>query len=207
MADAIGTVPRLVDSIEAATHRYTHRGIAMVKNPFDLALYAKLLWDLKPRTIIEIGSWDGGSALWFRHQTILNGARAEVYSVDVKRVVDQPYGPVFIVGDANSLELVFSKNFFENEVVRPLLVVDDGSHNRDDIVAVLRFFHPHLRCGDYVVVEDGRTASDAAHGGGPKAALAEFLATCGDGYEIDRTYCDFFGENATWNMDGWLKRL
>ena len=43
--------------------RYTYRGVPMLKNPFDLALYLLLLRRLKPRTVIEIGSKSGGSGL------------------------------------------------------------------------------------------------------------------------------------------------
>ncbi len=30
----------------------------------DLAIYARLMWELKPRTVIEVGTAKGGSALW-----------------------------------------------------------------------------------------------------------------------------------------------
>ena len=35
---------------------YTYKGVPTYKNPFDLALYQLLLWEQKPRTLIEIGS-------------------------------------------------------------------------------------------------------------------------------------------------------
>jgi cephalosporin hydroxylase len=37
------------------------RGIPNIKGPFDLALHPLLAWKLKPRTVIEIGSFQGGS--------------------------------------------------------------------------------------------------------------------------------------------------
>ncbi|MGB6324645.1 MAG: CmcI family methyltransferase, partial [Methylocella sp.] len=58
----------LLNSLQTGTMRYTYKGIPTSKNPFDLALYTRLLWDVKPRTLIEIGSCMGGSAIWFADQ-------------------------------------------------------------------------------------------------------------------------------------------
>lgn len=92
----------------------------------------------------------------------------------------------------------------------PLLVIDDASHQADHVLAVLRCVDPHLRRGDYVIVEDGiltRMGWGRRYGGGPLAALATFLAEAGDRYEVDRARCDAFGTNVTWNVDGYLRRL
>jgi cephalosporin hydroxylase len=43
-------------------------------------------------------------------------------------------------------------------------------------------------------------------GGGPMKAVHDFIAE-GAPFEIDRSYCDFFGHNATWNVDGFLRRF
>ena len=44
---------------------YTYKGISCLKCPIDLAIYAKLIWDLRPRSLVEIGTHRGGSAMWF----------------------------------------------------------------------------------------------------------------------------------------------
>jgi cephalosporin hydroxylase len=41
--------------------------------------------------------------------------------------------------------------------------------------------------------------------GGPLRALAEFLVAHPE-FEIDRSYCDFFGHNVTSNVNGYLRR-
>ena len=55
----------LLMKIQQGTMAYRHRGVPLLKNPFDLALYPLLLERARPRTLIEIGSYSGGSALWF----------------------------------------------------------------------------------------------------------------------------------------------
>jgi hypothetical protein len=52
-------------SIQNALRNYKSKDTPLQKNPFDYALYSMLLWQFRPRTIIEIGSKEGGSALWF----------------------------------------------------------------------------------------------------------------------------------------------
>ena len=54
----------LLDSIQNGTRAYMYKSTPCLKSPFDLALYQMLVWTEKPRTIIEIGSNAGGSALW-----------------------------------------------------------------------------------------------------------------------------------------------
>jgi len=46
-----------------------------------------------------------------------------------------------------------------------------------------------------------------SYGGGPLRAIHEFLARSGGRYEIDRSLCDYFGRNVTWNVDGWRRRV
>ena len=89
-------------------------------------------------------------------------------------------------------------------------MIDDADHRHyETTLAVLRFFDPLMAAGEYIVIEDGiltdmRVAGD--YGGGPALAIHDFLAGAGGRYEIDRTYCDYFGRNVTWNVDGYLRR-
>jgi cephalosporin hydroxylase len=50
--------------IPPALHIYRYRDITMQKHPVEIALYLRLIWEVKPRTIIEVGSLSGGSAVW-----------------------------------------------------------------------------------------------------------------------------------------------
>jgi cephalosporin hydroxylase len=46
-----------------------------------------------------------------------------------------------------------------------------------------------------------------SYDGGPLRAIHEFLARTAPRYEIDRSLCDYFGPNVTWNVDGYLRRV
>jgi hypothetical protein len=76
----------------------------MVKSPFELALDPLLLWNLKPRTILEIGSKEGGSALWFADMATMLGIDAHVVSIDLLRVAGIKHdGITFLGGDGRNL--------------------------------------------------------------------------------------------------------
>ena len=42
----------------------TWKGIPVYKTTYDFTLYSMMIWDIKPKTIIEIGSAEGGTAVW-----------------------------------------------------------------------------------------------------------------------------------------------
>lgn len=197
----------LLMKIQQGTMAYRYRGVPLLKNPFDLALYPLLLEQLQPATLIEIGSYGGGSALWFADQR----PSMRVLSVDLEPPpvgVSHP-NVTFLRGDACNLAVALPDALLE-AVDRPLLVIEDSSHVSTTTAAVLAFFDRWLRPGEYIVVEDGiLTAMRVAetYGGGPLRAIHEFLARTNGRYEIDRAYCDYFGRNMTWNVDGYLRRI
>lgn len=196
----------------AVIHGYRYRGLQMVKDPFDLALYPMLVWNLKPLTIIEIGSKSGGSALWFGDMLHNFRIPGHVYSVDLLRVGDVAQDNVtFLEGDGRRLDGALAPSFL-SDLPRPWLVIEDADHAPETTSAVLDFFHVHLHAGDYIVIEDGiisdlHPADYPDYSSGPHQALRRFLAAHESEYAIDAQYCDFFGYNATWNSNGYLKRI
>jgi cephalosporin hydroxylase len=90
-----------------------------------------------------------------------------------------------------------------------MLVVDDASHRYSDVLTLLEFLHPHIRRGDYLIVEDGIIDRLGLTGfdGGPLRAIREFLGAYGDLYKVDRKRCDAFGRNTTWNVEGYIQRV
>ncbi len=197
-------------SIQQSLHNYQYRGVPMLKNPFDAALYPMLLWKLKPKTIIEIGSKSGGSALWFGDLLDNYQSEARVLSIDIVKVENVEHARVtFMEGDGRRLEKVLTPDLLK-KLKRPWLVIEDADHSYETSKAVLKFFDPLLQAGEYIVVEDGiisDLSDDPECNSGPHRALKEFLGKRGSEYEIDGDYCDFFGYNVTWCTNGFLKKV
>jgi cephalosporin hydroxylase len=195
----------LLMKIQEGAMAYRYRGLPMLKNPFDLALYAMLLERIQPRTLIEIGTHAGGSALWFADQR--PGMR--VLSIDLQAPEGVSHPSVeFRRGDARELGNVLTPALMQS-LARPLLVVEDSSHLAGTTAAVLDFFDPWMRSGEYIVIEDGILTAMRVkdlYDGGPLLAIHDFLARSAGRYEIDRALCDYYGHNVTWNVDGYLRR-
>jgi cephalosporin hydroxylase len=203
-------IPRqLLLKIQAAQFKFSFAGVTFLKNPFDLALYTLLLSNLRPRTIIEIGSYSGGSGLWFSAQARGLELDANVYSYDI----NPPNGLdsenlKFYYGDVQQL---YNSNLPEilANCARPLLVVEDGPHTYDGSLAALNFFDRYLKPGDYIVIEDGivHELGYLSYDNGPNRAIHDFLLQKGNSYHVDREYCDFYGYNVTWNTNGYIRKI
>ena len=211
--DYASSIPQpFLGRLQDAVHHYRYKGIQMVKSPFDIALYPLMIWDLKPRTIIEIGSKEGGSALWLADQIRNFNLDCRIHSIDLIRVesVQDPLVS-FYRGNGRSLQGVLSQETLRN-FPRPWLVIEDADHSFQTSYAVLNFFDPWLYASDIIVVEDGimsdlYPASFPDSSSGPHLALKHFLGEHREEYKIEAAYCDFFGHNVTWSSNGILRRL
>lgn len=54
-----------------------------MKNPLDLVALQDFMSRVKPTTVIEIGSFAGGCALWYADMLKCFGIKSHVYSVDI----------------------------------------------------------------------------------------------------------------------------
>lgn len=204
-----------LNSIQAGALGTRYKGVAFLKSPFDIALYTRLLDELRPGTVIEVGANEGGSALWFADMMGVFGLPRRVVSVDlpevVSRITVKAEGITFLPGNALQLGEVLTDAVLAG-LPRPWLVVEDSAHLRETSLATLEFFHRHLRTGDHIVIEDGvilflEEPAYKVLENGPVHALDEFLRQHSDAYQVRRDFCDAYGRNVTWNPNGWLKRL
>ena len=203
-----GTLSR----VQLGTLRTSYRGIPFYKNPFDVVLYQELIGRLKPATVLEIGTKDGGSATWFADQQSLHGVEPRVVTVDIEQppALDDPRIR-FLRGDALALGAVLTEELLRS-LPRPWLIVEDSAHLFETSLAVLEFFHPHLHKGEYIVIEDGSLADFTEpiyeqFEDGPNRAVKHFLeGELGAAYAIDAGLCDRYGHNVTWAPNAWLRR-
>jgi cephalosporin hydroxylase len=164
------------------------RGVPLMKNVFDFAMYPALIAELRPRTIVEVGSGLGASAAWFADAMTQCGVEGRVHSVD-KTLAGLPHPNVkFYQGDCSSPESLFPAGALGAEP-HPWLVIEDAHHN---VAAVIEQLHGHLKPGDYLVVED----SDVK-----RQDLRQFITAHPGEYLVDTRFTDNFGRNATCAAD------
>jgi cephalosporin hydroxylase len=164
------------------------RGMALMKNVFDFAMYPALIAELRPRTIFEIGSGLGASAAWFADTMTSCGIDGRVNSVDMRKSRMEHPLVSFFQGNCADPAGLFEATALAS-APHPWLVVEDAHNN---VAAVLDHMHTYLRPGDYLVVED----SDVK-----REALRAFVGAHPGSYLVDTRFTDNFGRNATCAAD------
>lgn len=172
------------------------RGIRLLKDPFTLSLYTSLIWELKPRTIIEIGSFEGGSALWFADIAAALGIDTHVisYDLDPSQVRTSDLRIEFRQLDVFSISEQIDRATIRS-LPHPFLVVEDAHKN---LYSVLSFLYSLMEIGDYLVVED--TCDKDKH-----REFAQFMSSVENSLLVDVRYTDNFGYNASWNWNSFLR--
>ena len=129
------------------------KGLRMLKDPDTQAAYQTLLWDLRPRTIIELGVYSGGSLVWFRDMTRAMGIDCRVVGIDLdlgnlRIPASEMHNITVRAGDCRQPSVLAELT----EVSHPILFIDDA---HCDSFNVMKWCVDHLLLnGDYYVVED-----------------------------------------------------
>ncbi len=179
------------------------RGVPLFKTVFDISLYPRLLWDLKPRTIFESGTASGGGALWLADQLTGLGLDCHLYTYDlVKPPLSHPRVS-FLQGDSHEIEQVFTPEMLKS-APHPWIILEDAHVN---VNGLLSYLHPYLQPGDYVIVEDPESGPVTETEPHVEDGLGRFLWNHRADYKVDTFYADFFGYNTSCAMDAILRRM
>lgn len=181
-------------------------GRRALKNPIDSWVYQEILFEARPDVVVEIGSADGGSTLFFAHMLDLIG-HGEVISVDIDR-------STYLCEHPRVSEVTGDSGQVADDVARMCegkraLVVHDGNHDREPVLRDLRLYAPLVAVGSYLIVED--SVMDLFWDGdgmgapqeGPLPAIEQFVAE-NPGFEIDASRERYL---LTYNPCGFLKRV
>ncbi|CAJ1455260.1 unnamed protein product [Effrenium voratum] len=223
-----------LDTLEAVyigQARSTWKGVPLGKSALDWQMYATLIEELKPRTIVDIGSWAGGSALFFADfaQMLVGEDFHKVVSLDitlrsVRSTARQHPKIQFHECSTERFQELFTDDFV-SALPRPWLVSEDAHYH---FAAVMARLHAVLQPGDYLVVEDTSlqmhdwfAESNAEEGPEKRERTAEaiqqlrrkreiFVRYCtehADKYRCDTKYVDMFGYNVGKHWNSIVKRV
>ncbi|WP_027574555.1 CmcI family methyltransferase [Bradyrhizobium sp. WSM1743] len=178
----------------------TYKGLIFLKTPFDIALYPRLIWELQPRTILELGSYQGGSALWFAdNMSVLCELTGEVHSFDLHTECIHDDARKHPLISFHQVDLSDVNNFDEDllkTLPHPWLVIDDA-HVK--IFSTFSYLNNFLVSGDYYVIEDNPVRAN-------KTIIDGFELIERSGFLIDTYYTDSFGANLTCAPNAWLRK-
>lgn len=196
-----------LEGLNKGHHKVTYKGIKAIRCPFDYVIYQMIIGEVKPDLIIEIGSHEGGGAIYLSDLLKAYNIDGEIHTIDIhdnakKNLVNYPNIKFFGNG-AENYDIALAKKF------KTILVIEDAAHTYECSKEAINKFASLVTVGSYLIVEDGivnELGIEKEYGGGPLKAIREFLPSHPE-FMVDRKWCDMFGKNATFNVNGYLKRI
>jgi cephalosporin hydroxylase len=173
-------------------------GARALKNPLDAWIYQEILHEVRPRTVVELGSGFGGGTLFLAHMLDLLDGDGQVVTVDHYHEGFEAEHPRItkITGDTREVADAVAE-LCEGTT----LLIHDAAHEEEAVLADLRLYAHLVTPGSYLIVEDG--VRDLLSGeAGPVAAVRRFLEETDD-FEVDEARERFL---LTYNPSGFLRR-
>lgn len=201
----------MLEDYQRGVMSYEYKGVRCLKSPVDIAIYMRLIWTLRPRTLIEIGAHSGGSTLLFADILGNMGCGdAPVISIDL-RVPDcvEDNRIRFLEGNVLDLAPLFEAEALD-DLPHPWFVVEDSAHSYAGCTATLELFAERMEPGDILAIEDGvldELGMSDKYDGGPNRAISDYLTHHPDSFQVVTEFCDMFGTNATYNPNGYLRKF
>ena len=175
------------------------KDLTLMKDPMTLSIYLQLLQDLKPKTILEFGTYEGGSALWMHDIMISLNLECKIHTFDINsekvRLPNIESLMFHHLDNYHIIEYVKENYKLFSSMKRPVLVIEDSHKNIKELLGTIDSF---LDTGDYLVIED-TTEFD-------KYQQMDLFLSEHD-YLVDRHYCDFWGDNYSLNINSFLKKI
>lgn len=200
-----------LDASVAACDRQNAEGC--IKTPEDLDRYGRIIDAVGPALIVECGTWQGMSAIWFARR-----AQCKVITVDLWDIPTEAVKQTWAELGIEALTQVSSVSdeaqaFVAEHVARadgPVMVILDSDHTGPHVAAEIEAYARHVTPGSYLVVEDGilryRHDAERAYYGwtDPIHAIDEFMAAPDCEFELDTEIQNL--HPVTMHPQGWLRR-
>ncbi|MEZ0394864.1 MAG: cephalosporin hydroxylase family protein [Anaerolineales bacterium] len=191
---------------ETARYKYVYNfswlGRPIIQLPQDMVAMQEIIWQVKPRLIIETGIAHGGSLILYASLLELLGGDGLVLGIDIEirahnrlEIEKHPMSKrIQMLEGSSTSEAILAqvKNIAAGR--EPVMVVLDSNHTHEHVYRELQLYSPLVTPGSYLVVFDtliedmpDELFADRPWGRGnnPKTAVWEFLKTT-DRFVIDR---------------------
>ena len=135
-------------------HYTRYKGRKVLKPPFDWIVLGDIIEDTNPQVIIEIGTFEGGAALWMADLVQSLGRDCPVISIDIRDCTGgaQHQGVKWVRGNAaDQTTLDEVKKRIGN---RRGMVIEDSDHKEHVTSKLLEMYAPLIAPGCYFIVED-----------------------------------------------------
>ena len=193
---------KLYHHIHKLGHEPKWRGVRVVKQPTDMVLYQEVIWENKPKWIVEAGTKFGGSAVFFQDMLDMVGQGGKVITIDIEAQVKKPDPRIiYIEGSSRDKEIVRQVRGLVGD--ESCMVVLDSNHHRIHVKWELYHYAPMVTSGQFLVIEDCYSRGTKPFG--PLEARDWFLRETKEGRYFEQTNLErkfLIGVCA----GGWLRR-
>ncbi len=181
---------------DAARHRYSYNfrwlGRPVIQMPQDIVAMQEILWEVRPRLVVETGVARGGSLILYASLLELIGGDGLVAGVDVEirpanreAIEAHPLARRIRLIEGSSVDPAVVARVADLARERaPVVVVLDSNHTHDHVLRELSLYSPFVGKGSYLVVfdtiiehvpEDLFAGRPWRRGNSPGSAVREFL--------------------------------
>jgi len=186
-------------------------GIPSEQTPTDNWSMQEIISELRPDYIIEAGTANGGTTLFYASVLSFVNPNGKVITIDVTPAVeDASKLPLWnqrvelIVG--SSVDPKVTEHIAQEVQGKKVLITLDSLHTRDHVLKEMQIYSKLVSPGSYLVVQDTNLNGHPVKpewGPGPMEAVEEFLKS-NDNFVVDRKREKFL---LTFYPGGWLKRV
>lgn len=153
-------------------------GVRTAKCPMDMWVYQELMVRTRTDLVIETGTWEGGSALFFAHMLDQLG-EGRVLSVDLQLPESLPKHPriEYLKGSSIS-DAVVEQVRQAARAARSVMVILDADHKAAYKLQELKVYEEFVTTGNYLIAEDSTFDYFPAwpeFGPGPAQAVKDFM--------------------------------
>lgn len=194
-------------------YRTKFLGVTSTQYPTDNWVMQEIISEIKPDFIIETGTGQGGTALFYA--TVLDKVNdnGRVITIDIYDHVPEVLEfkvwterVEFLKASSVAPETI--KQITERVKGKKVLVTLDADHSKNFVLNEMKLYAPLVSLNSYLVVQDTHLGGNPNHhpsvqDEGPMGAVREFLATRSD-FEIDHSRESHL---ITQNPSGFLKKV
>lgn len=188
------------------TWHYTQfLNIGVMKAPNDMWVYHNLMTRYKFKTVIETGTFQGGSALWLASLSDLLSTDCRIYTIDIENFRRCAHPKItFILQSSTDPTLAAA---LTTKVDAPTLVILDSDHSAEHVYKEFCLYAPLVEVGGWLVCEDTDVSwpGEPPYGDrGAAGGLDDYLKEHPGEWRQDILCEQYLG---TSNPGGWLQRV